>query len=163
MMTDKHITVLANRGVSGIEGLISSVLGVVSTTDEHVTLIIGDLSFYHDLNGLLTAKQYRLNITILLINNNGGGIFSFLPQSKDKKYFELLFGTPINIDFQNAVQMYAGKHEVPQNVDELKSKLVASYQRKGLTVIEVKTERDENLKWHQGIWKEIEHELLIGE
>lgn len=163
MSTNKNIQIFANRGASGIEGMISSALGVAATSNEQVTLLLGDLSFYHDLNGLLIAKQYHLNITILLVNNNGGGIFSFLPQANDPKYFEALFGTPLNIDFNHAVQMYNGIHEIATNVDDLKRKLQKSYQTKGITVIEVRTDREENMKWHRKIWNDIEEELQIGE
>ena len=86
--TDKEIYVHANRGVSGIDGTVSTALGVAATTERPVTLIIGDLSFYHDLNSLFIAKHYDINLTIVLINNNGGGIFSFLPQAKEEKHFE---------------------------------------------------------------------------
>ncbi len=68
------VKVLANRGANGIDGIISTALGI-SATDKHTTLLIGDVSFLHSLNGLLLAKNYRLNLTIVLINNNGGGIF----------------------------------------------------------------------------------------
>lgn len=163
LKTDKQISVLANRGASGIEGMISSALGVAATTNKHVTLLIGDLSFYHDLNGLLLAKQYDLNLTILLVNNNGGGIFSFLPQADHKKYFESLFGTPLNIHFQHAVKMYEGIYELATDTDDLKNKLANSYHVRGLKVIEVRTDREENMKWHRKIWNEIEKDILTGE
>src|SRR5690606_10010256 len=99
MPTEKQISVYANRGVSGIDGTLSSALGVAAA-GKRVTLIIGDLSFYHDLNSLFIAMRYRLPITIVLLNNNGGGIFSFLPQAKEEKHFEHLFGTPLDIDFR---------------------------------------------------------------
>lgn len=75
--SDKNITVYANRGANGIDGVVSTALGVSAASHEKTILIIGDLSFYHDLNGLLAAKQNKLNLTVLLINNNGGGIFHF--------------------------------------------------------------------------------------
>src|SRR5690625_277409 len=82
LQMEKKVKLHANRGVSGIDGTMSSALGVAATTRQRVTLIIGDLSFYHDMNSLLAAKHYELDITIVLINNNGGGIFSFLPQAQ---------------------------------------------------------------------------------
>ena len=87
---EKNITLLANRGANGIDGVVSTALGV-STVLENTVLANGDLSFFHDMNGLLAAKLQKQNITILLINNDGGGIFSFLPQSSEKEYFELPF------------------------------------------------------------------------
>ncbi|MDG2794636.1 thiamine pyrophosphate-dependent enzyme, partial [Vibrio parahaemolyticus] len=87
--SDKTIQVMANRGVNGIDGIISTALGASMICDPLV-LVIGDLSFYHDLNGLLAAKLHELNITIVVVNNDGGGIFSFLPQYEKKEHFESL-------------------------------------------------------------------------
>ncbi|MBP1969554.1 2-succinyl-5-enolpyruvyl-6-hydroxy-3-cyclohexene-1-carboxylate synthase [Virgibacillus natechei] len=159
MTTDKHISILANRGANGIDGMISSGLGA-ATTGKPITLLLGDLSFFHDMNGLLASKQYKLNLTIVLINNNGGGIFSFLPQAKDPKHFEALFGTPVDIDFGQAITMYGGSHTVVTHEAELKDVLTTSYQELGLSVVEVKTERTENVEWHREKWQAIEQELL---
>ena len=87
---------MANRGVNGIDGIISTALGA-SVICDPLVLVIGDLSFYHDLNGLLAPKLHELNITIVVVNNDGGGIFSFLPQYEKKEHFESLFGTPIDL------------------------------------------------------------------
>ncbi|MFD1040185.1 2-succinyl-5-enolpyruvyl-6-hydroxy-3-cyclohexene-1-carboxylic-acid synthase [Virgibacillus byunsanensis] len=162
MTTPKDITVLANRGANGIDGMVSSGLGA-ATKGKHVTLLLGDLSFFHDLNGLLTAKQYSINITILLINNNGGGIFSFLPQVDNKKHFEALFGTPIDIEFQQAIEMYGGNYTSVSTETDLKDILYSSYSYKGLSVIEVKTDRTTNMEWHRKKWQAIEDELLNSE
>src|SRR6266566_5956860 len=77
--------------------------------DRPTILVLGDLSFFHDLNGLLVARLHELNLTIVLINNDGGGIFSFLPQAAYPEHFERLFGTPTGLDFRLAVQMYGGQ------------------------------------------------------
>src|SRR5690606_34603658 len=76
---------------------------------------LGDLSFYHDLNGLLAAKLHGLNATIIVINNDGGGIFSFLPQAAYPDHFEALFGTPTGLDFRPAVEMYGGRWVRPRD------------------------------------------------
>lgn len=157
--TEKDITILANRGTNGIDGMVSSGLGAAAS-GERVTLVLGDLSFYHDLNGLLAAKHYEIDITILVINNDGGGIFSFLPQADDKKYFEKLFGTPLNIDFQHAVTMYGGKYTLVTHEKELQTELLKSYDQKGLSVIEIQTDRAENAAWHRKKWELIEQDLL---
>lgn len=156
----KSISILANRGANGIDGMVSSGLGAAVMNEHPTTLLLGDLSFYHDLNGLLAAKQYDIPLTILLINNNGGGIFSYLPQAKDEKHFESLFGTPLNIEFEPVVSMYGGVYERASNKDELEAALISSYQRNKLTVIEVQTDRRENMNWHKQIWSEIESDLL---
>ena len=157
----KQIELLANRGVNGIDGMVSSALGAAAS-GRKVTLLLGDLSFFHDMNGLLTAKHYAIDITILLVNNNGGGIFSFLPQANDPKHFELLFGTPANIDFSQAVKMYKGKYSLAETEEELSHLLEESYQHKGLHVIEVMTDREENKEWHVQKWQAIEKDILKG-
>ena len=156
---NKSVRMLANRGVNGIDGVTSSALG--AATRGRVTLIIGDLSFYHDMNGLLAAKQYDLDLTVVLVNNGGGGIFSFLPQAEDSKYFDELFGTPLGIDFKPAVEMYAGHYELVKTERELKESLLASYRRKGLSVLEVQTDREENVLWHRKIWQGINEDLSL--
>lgn len=160
MTTEKNIKVLANRGANGIDGLVSSGLGSAATANQSVTLLIGDLSFYHDLNGLLAAKKYNLNLTILLINNNGGGIFSFLPQAENEETFEALFGTPLDIEFEQTIKMYNGDYYAAHNQDQLNEALKLSYVSKGLSVIEVKTDRTENANWHRNKWSKITEELL---
>ncbi|MFD1361427.1 2-succinyl-5-enolpyruvyl-6-hydroxy-3-cyclohexene-1-carboxylic-acid synthase [Lentibacillus salinarum] len=159
MTTYKSVDVLANRGANGIDGMVSSGLGA-SAAGEPVTLVLGDLSFFHDMNGLLAAKHYDLNITILVVNNNGGGIFSFLPQVNHQAHFEALFGTPPDIDFQHAVNMYGGSYQRPASAPELKQALRESYQYDGLSVIEVNTDRTANMEWHRRKWQAIETSLL---
>jgi 2-succinyl-5-enolpyruvyl-6-hydroxy-3-cyclohexene-1-carboxylate synthase len=155
---EKSIRILANRGANGIDGVVSSALGV-STNDVPTVLLIGDLSFYHDLNGLLAAKMNELDLTIILVNNNGGGIFSFLPQSKEEKHFELLFGTPIDIEFEKVVEMYGGHFQSITTWDEFRQAVTHSFTKKGLKVIEVKTSRDENVMLHRELWKSVSQEM----
>src|SRR5690625_4857167 len=85
--SEKDIYIYGNRGVSGIDGVVSTALGIAAANAKRVTLVIGDLSFYHDLNGLLSAKHFNIDITIVLINKYDGVIFSFLPQSAEGTYF----------------------------------------------------------------------------
>ncbi|WP_407271930.1 2-succinyl-5-enolpyruvyl-6-hydroxy-3-cyclohexene-1-carboxylic-acid synthase [Radiobacillus sp. PE A8.2] len=156
---EKPLKLLGNRGANGIDGLTSSALGA-AVHGNNVTLLIGDLSFFHDFNGMLVAKQYNISLTIVLINNNGGGIFSFLPQAQHPKHFEVLFGTPMNIDIENVVSMYGGTYEQPTNKQEFQQALRQSYQQTGLSVIEVKTDRAENVEWHKQKWQEAETALM---
>src|SRR5699024_2297621 len=158
MNTQKKVYVHANRGANGIDGVTSSALGA-SSTGRQVTLLLGDLSFYHDLNGLLAAKHYGLNMTVVCVNNNGGGIFSFLPQANDEKHFDKLFGTPLDINLQHAAEMYGGNYKLLKKPKELEGALRNSYNQKGLTVIEVQTNRRENESWHRHKWLSIERAL----
>lgn len=156
--TQKQVEVLANRGANGIDGVVSSAAGAAASGTS-VTLLLGDLSFYHDMNGLLAAKHYNLNLTILLVNNNGGGIFSFLPQAADETYFEALFGTPLHIDFRHAAALYGADYVLAENDEILKDALAQSQQQAGISIIEVKTDRQQNAIWHRKIWDDIIREI----
>src|SRR5438105_2513417 len=111
--SEQHIRVMGNRGANGIDGIISSALGASAAAAQHepTVLVLGDLSFFHDLNGLLAARLHQLNLTIVLVNNDGGGIFSFLPQAAYPEHFEQLLWTPTELDFRLAVQMYGGQFQ----------------------------------------------------
>ncbi|MEN1970290.1 2-succinyl-5-enolpyruvyl-6-hydroxy-3-cyclohexene-1-carboxylic-acid synthase [Lentibacillus sp. N15] len=159
LTTEKNLHVLGNRGANGIDGMVSSGLGA-ATDGSPTTLLLGDLSFFHDMNGLLAAKQYKLNMTILLINNNGGGIFSYLPQADHQDHFEALFGTPSNLSFHHAIEMYGGHYELAVNQTQLRKALDKSYKEQGLSVIEVQTDREYNKQWHRQKWQAIEAEIV---
>ncbi|MDM8098487.1 MULTISPECIES: 2-succinyl-5-enolpyruvyl-6-hydroxy-3-cyclohexene-1-carboxylic-acid synthase [Oceanobacillus] len=161
MVSSKAVSILCNRGANGIDGVISSAVGAAAA-GQRVTLLIGDLSFFHDMNGLLAAKQYQLPITIVLVNNNGGGIFSFLPQANDKKHFEALFGTPVDLPFEKAGALYGAAYQVVSTERALKEQLEQSYQQSGLSIIEVKTDRDENAVWHREKWNRVMAEIKEG-
>ncbi|EAG4420838.1 2-succinyl-5-enolpyruvyl-6-hydroxy-3-cyclohexene-1-carboxylic-acid synthase, partial [Listeria monocytogenes] len=151
---DKKIKMLANRGANGIDGVVSSALGA-SVVFQPMFLLIGDLSFYHDMNGLLMAKKYKMNLTIVIVNNDGGGIFSFLPQANEPKYFESLFGTSTELDFRFAAAFYDADYHETQSVDELEEAIDKASYHKGLDIIEVKTNRHENKANHQALWAKI--------
>lgn len=157
-VTDKSIRIMANRGANGIDGIISTAIGAASVL-QPLYLIVGDLTFFHDLNGLLAAKLYDINIKILLVNNNGGGIFSFLPQASHPKNFELLFGTPIDLNFEHAVRMYNGKFEKITSWDQFKSTFLRNMNDSGLTVMEIPTARDRNVTEHRKLWNYVSREI----
>lgn len=151
---DKKIKMLANRGANGIDGVVSSALGA-SVVFQPMFLLIGDLSFYHDMNGLLMAKKYKMNLTIVIVNNDGGGIFSFLPQAKEPKYFESLFGTSTELDFRFVAALYDADYHEVNSVDALGEAVDKASFHKGLDIIEVKTNRHENKANHQALWEKI--------
>ncbi|KWW20468.1 2-succinyl-5-enolpyruvyl-6-hydroxy-3-cyclohexene-1-carboxylate synthase [Peribacillus simplex] len=160
MNNEKGIRTLANRGANGIDGVVSTALGVSTVADKTV-LAIGDLSFFHDMNGLLAAKLQKQDITILLINNDGGGIFSFLPQANDREHFETLFGTPHGLDFSHTAMLYGGKYDKVQTWDELKRVFTESFEIQGLKIIEVPTERESNLQKHRNLWSYVSREIKL--
>ena len=101
------IQVLANRGANGIDGVVSTAIGV-ATAGKPTTVLIGDVAFLHDSNALIGLARRNLNLDIVVVDNNGGGIFSFLPQATqlDPEVFELLFGTPHHTDLHALVQTH---------------------------------------------------------
>ena len=150
------VRVMANRGANGIDGIISTALGVSAMQPEARTvLVIGDLSFYHDLNGLLAAKLHQLHLTIVLINNDGGGIFSFLPQADFPDHFEQLFGTPTGLDFALAVQMYGGTFQHAQFWKHFREIIAQSLEIGGLQVVQVTTDRASNVTMHRELWQQV--------
>lgn len=161
--SERNIKVLCNRGANGIDGVVSSALGVAAVSEGPVVLVLGDLSAYHDLNGLLAAKLHKLNLIIVLLNNDGGGIFSFLPQSNYPDNFELLFGTPHGLDFEPTVRMYGGDFRRVQSWPEFDAAFDAALHSKGLKVIEVPTNRDSNVTMHRQMWAAVYEALALEE
>ncbi len=162
---DKSIRIMANRGANGIDGVTSTALGA-GISSQPLYLVLGDLTFFHDLNGLIAAKQYGININIILINNNGGGIFSFLPQASHPKNFEKLFGTPLDLQFEHVVNMYGGHYELITDWDHFSEAMEQSVHNTGLKVFEITTNRERNLTEHREIWDAVSQEisrLLEGE
>jgi 2-succinyl-5-enolpyruvyl-6-hydroxy-3-cyclohexene-1-carboxylate synthase len=137
-----NIEVYANRGASGIDGTISSAFGVAASDPERpVVLLIGDLAFYHDLNGLLAARRSQLdNLTIVLLNNDGGGIFQRLPIAQFDPPFTELFLTPHGLDFEPAVRMYGLAYQRAQSIPELNRMLTQAIGSGSAAVIEVRTD-----------------------
>ncbi|MBY0097207.1 2-succinyl-5-enolpyruvyl-6-hydroxy-3-cyclohexene-1-carboxylic-acid synthase [Mesobacillus maritimus] len=154
----KGIKVMGNRGANGIDGIVSTALGA-ATVSQPLYLVLGDLTFFHDLNGLLAAKLFKLNVTVLLINNNGGGIFSFLPQAEHPKHFEMLFGTPLELDFRHVIEMYGGSYEKVVDWDHFHHVFAKDLEAKGLRVLEISTDRDTNLSEHRDLWNSVSQEI----
>ncbi|WP_074011043.1 2-succinyl-5-enolpyruvyl-6-hydroxy-3-cyclohexene-1-carboxylic-acid synthase [Numidum massiliense] len=150
----QRVRTLANRGANGIDGVVSSALGA-STAGGPLVLVIGDVSFYHDLNGLLMAKLYGLKATIILLNNDGGGIFSFLPQAANPKHFETLFGTPLGLDYAHAAALYGASYCRVTDWEAFRRAVDAGVAADGLTIIEVPTARTANAEEHRAIWHEV--------
>lgn len=151
----QRLRFLANRGVSGIDGVVSTALGASAVSPGPLVLVIGDLSFYHDMNGLFAAKRHHLQATIILLHNDGGGIFSFLPQAQEVEHFEELFGTPHGLDFRYAAEMYGLTYQRPESWETFRSAIQQALKRSGVTLIEVRTERRTNLEIHRTLWKAV--------
>jgi len=153
------VRLLANRGANGIDGVVSSALGAAAADRGPAVLVIGDLSFYHDSNGLLAAMQHHLNLTIVLLNNDGGGIFSFLPQAGEPEHFETLFGTPHGLDFRPLAQMYGAHYERVGGWPAFRAAVLHGLASGGLQIVEVPTERARNVTLHRQLWQVVSEAL----
>ena len=155
----RPVRFLANRGASGIDGVVSTALGASSVSSGPCVLVIGDLSLYHDMNGLLAAKQHGLQATIVLLHNDGGGIFSFLPQAETVESFTDLFGTPHGLDFRHAARLYDLDYCAPEDSPAFRAALQKSFHDSGVTMIAVHTNRDANARLHRNIWRIVAERL----
>jgi 2-succinyl-5-enolpyruvyl-6-hydroxy-3-cyclohexene-1-carboxylate synthase len=123
-------------------------------------LAIGDISFYHDMNGLLAARKHGLDVLVVLLNNDGGGIFSFLPQAENAfPSFELLFGTPHGLDFRPFVEAYGGRFVRVDDWPSFRSAVNQALERGGLQVVEVPTDRRHNVTQHRAVWRAVAEAL----
>ena len=149
-----------NRGVNGIDGTISTALGLAAN-GKPTYLVTGDLSLFHDLNGLAVAKTHNLNLTIILHNNDGGGIFEYLPQ-KGTKHFDYLFSTSQGLDYSGAAKLYGCGYTKISSPDELSSVLANVGQETGVHIIEIPTNREYSRELHKKYTKvSVDMEALL--
>lgn len=151
LSTELSVQFMANRGASGIDGVVSTALGVSAVSSGRLVLVVGDIGFYHDMNGLLAANNFDLNATIIVINNNGGGIFSFLPQVSYEDVFEQYFATPHGLTFRAAAELYGLNYCLAQDWGTFREAVKGSLAGTGTTVIEVPGNREVNVRLHQQI------------
>ncbi len=140
--------VLSNRGANGIDGTVSAAFGAAAAGGGPVVLLIGDVALAHDLGGLLAARRTGLAITIVLVNNDGGGIFHFLPVAGQAGVFEQHVATAHGLDFADAAALYGCAHSRIATVAELSDSLSASIGSSKSTILEVRTGRAENRELH---------------
>jgi 2-succinyl-5-enolpyruvyl-6-hydroxy-3-cyclohexene-1-carboxylate synthase len=145
--------VLSNRGANGIDGTVSSAFGAAAAGEGPVVLLIGDVALAHDIGGLLAASRLELRLTIVLLNNDGGGIFHFLPVSGQGDAFEEHVATPHGLDFAHAAALYGCEYRRPVTLAELHGAVEASVAGAGraTTIVEVRTDRRENLALHRRV------------
>ncbi len=144
--TDADVTFLCNRGTNGIDGLISAGIGAAHATGRPTTIVTGDLGLLHDLGGLAALRDVSTPVRIVVIDNDGGGIFHFLPQQEalGVEEFESLLGTPRGVSVAKAAALFDLPHHKLESLAELSSALAA-----GTGLIEVKTDRQANFDLHR--------------
>lgn len=143
------VTVHSNRGANGIDGVVSTAVGVALATGVATTLLIGDVACLHDSNGLLGLMSRRVDLTIVVTNNDGGSIFSFLPQASlvDGATFEALYGTPHGVSFEHLARAHGIPHVRVTDVEGLRAALAGE----GTRVIEVPLDRSVNVAQHEAL------------
>lgn len=157
--TNKKITVFNNRGASGVDGIISTAMGISKRSKKPTVLLTGDIAFYYDLNGLLQARENSNPLTIILINNNGGGIFRILPISKYKDVFEKYFLTPHNLNFAELTKGFGVKHTLIKNWNHFRNSFNTAIRNKNTQVLELKTDSDQSLKIRKQYWDKVRQTL----
>jgi 2-succinyl-5-enolpyruvyl-6-hydroxy-3-cyclohexene-1-carboxylate synthase len=159
--SSKKINVFNNRGASGIDGIISTALGIASVKKEPAFLITGDLAFYYDLNALLTAEKYSIPLIIILINNNGGGIFNSLPISRYPDFLREYFITPHNLNFEKLTKAFGVNYSKVNKWSDFKDLMRKTVSKKNTSVIEIQTDAVRSLDLRKHYWEE-SNRLLNG-
>ncbi|MBC7714253.1 MAG: 2-succinyl-5-enolpyruvyl-6-hydroxy-3-cyclohexene-1-carboxylic-acid synthase [Rhizobacter sp.] len=139
----KKIKVATNRGVSGIEGFIASTAGFIDGTQKEVYLIIGDVAFIHDLNSLLFLKDLKTPMKIILVNNDGGGIFTLLPIHKEKSVLDYI-SSPHGQTFKKTAESFGIDYIAASNREEFKTGFLAMQTKTTHTIMEVFIDHDTN-------------------
>jgi len=140
--SDAGYTVLGNRGASGIDGVVSTALGAGSATTDHLTLVVGDLAYYHDTTGLLSALRCGVSATIVLVNNDGGGIFHRLPIESFDPPFTDSFKTPHGLDFEPTADLYEMGYTAVERRDDFRDAYADSVASDGTDVVDVTTDAE---------------------
>jgi 2-succinyl-5-enolpyruvyl-6-hydroxy-3-cyclohexene-1-carboxylate synthase len=160
--------VLCNRGANGIDGTVSAAFGAAAHGPEPVVLLIGDVALAHDMGGLLAARRLGLALTIVLLDNGGGGIFDFLPVADapmarepatggpaGEDSFTRHIATPTGLDFAAACALYGFEHERAEDRDGFRRALSRALAAGGARMVEVRGDRAENVALHRRVWLEV--------
>ena len=144
----------------------ASALGAAAASDDPVVLLIGDVALAHDIGGLLAARRLQLKLTIVLLDNGGGGIFDFLPVAgaaiareaepgAEQDIYTRHIATPTGLDFAAAAKLYGLSHELADDVPGLRSALERALARENSSIVEVRGDRDANVALHRRVWQAV--------
>ncbi len=151
---DDTVRVLANRGASGIDGVVSTAFGVAAARGEPVACALGDIAFFHDQNGLLWSREADAAVVFVLIDNDGGGIFHMLPVREHEPHFTTYFATPHGLDFAHAARL----HGIPLDdvvPADLGGALKYALADGGTRILRVRTSREHNRRRHRDVADEV--------
>jgi 2-succinyl-5-enolpyruvyl-6-hydroxy-3-cyclohexene-1-carboxylate synthase len=146
--------VLANRGANGIDGTVSTAFGVAAAARGPVVLLIGDVALAHDVGGLLAATRPGVKLTIVLIDNDGGGIFDFLPVSgtDPREHYVEHVATPHGLDFAHAAALYGCGFERARDIEGFRGALERAMAAERTAIVHVRTDRPANVALHREVW-----------
>ena len=146
------VLLLCNRGANGIDGLLSSGIGAAHASGRPTTIVTGDIGFLHDIGGLAALRDVTTPVRIVVIDNGGGAIFSFLPQQEalDAEEFEALLGTPRGVSVERAAALFDLPYRRLESLTDLPTALGA-----GTGLIEVRTDRPSNVATHRRITERV--------
>src|SRR5467141_599836 len=147
-------TFYGNRGASGIDGLVSTGLGIAAARPSNPTvLLLGDLSVYHDMNGLWSLRRHGIKATIVVCDNNGGGVFNFLPQAQHTDVFEEIFATPLGLDFAQVARLYGLVYSPVTDRSGLEPAISDAIDKATPTMVVVRFKRDDSVSGHRLCWE----------
>ena len=149
--TNQKINIYCNRGASGIDGIVATALGIsYDCKQQRNILILGDVSFFYDFNSLLLAKKYSLNLTIIIINNNGGHIFSTLPY-KNEINLDPYWTTPVNLNIKNIAKLYSMNYYQLLSIKSINEKINDIINHPGVNIVEIPCDFSKTLKVEEEI------------
>ena len=156
--------VLANRGANGIDGTVSTAFGAAAAAPHGpAVLLIGDVALAHDVGGLLAATRLGLKLTIVLIDNDGGGIFEFLPVSgRGRGLRARTSSTPHGLDFAHAAALYGCGFERAEDLEGFRAALGRALAADRTTIVAVRTDREANVRLHRDIWTAVAASVREG-
>jgi 2-succinyl-5-enolpyruvyl-6-hydroxy-3-cyclohexene-1-carboxylate synthase len=147
--------VLANRGANGIDGTVSTAFGVAAAARGPAVLLIGDVALAHDVGGLLAATRLALKLVIVLVDNDGGGIFHFLRAAREGPEFVEHIATPHGLDFAHAAALYGCGWERAADVETFRAALGRALAAERTTIVCVRTDREQNVALHRRVWESV--------
>ncbi|WP_300266921.1 2-succinyl-5-enolpyruvyl-6-hydroxy-3-cyclohexene-1-carboxylic-acid synthase [uncultured Enterococcus sp.] len=162
-VSEASFQVFGNRGVNGIDGILSTVAGLAMQTKERTYLLVGDLTLFHDMNGLQLLKAYQLPVTIILLNNNAGGIFSFLCQrSLTADDFDPLFATPLDLDFSQVAKTYELAYQKVESEADFEQAIATSRKLTGANMIELTSQAQVPVDFWQAVLSNFKEKRMKG-
>lgn len=151
--------VLANRGANGIDGTIATAYGVAAMSAGPTVLLVGDVTLAHDIGSLLTAGRTGIPLVLVLLDNDGGGIFDFLPVSGERDAYEAHVLTPTGLDPEKVAELYGLAYQPIPDLPAFRLALEAALQYGGTALLHVRTDRAANVALHREVWSAVRDAL----